>query len=633
MENFFLLIAEIWLLSALCLLLHYYSPRFGFAPLVAILGSLTGLLQSQLGVYIEPVPGFIMFFGSNVLVPVILMAVLVIYISQGAVAARSIIYVILSVSLLMIFVQFMYRQHLSFPGGGALSLESAQSTLSGFSIRTTIASLLAFLADLFAIAVFYQGMKNYTHAVPEWIVIGVSLLAGLWTDAILFRMFSDLGTRYFTDLLPGDLIGKTVSAIILWGPVSFYLVKIASKMPGYVGGESRGTLDVFYGSLEEIKKALANTQAALQYSEQERRKEEAYFRQISENIDEALWLSKPNQNHAFFVNTAYENIWGRSAKDIYSNPNSFIDSIHPEDRERVTGLFTKDNPQNYEVKYRIIRPDGTIRWVHDRIFPIFNEDGVVYRIAGISSDITDSKLAEKAQLDLNLEREKVKLMREFVGEASHDLKSPLTSINLKIHQIAKAETPEKQAQYLNELGALSKRMSQMIDDLLTLARLDQIVEQAHTQFNVNEVLNEISDMLRPVIEDKKINVVWELAETPPILVADKEDIARALTNVIENALHYTPESGLVKLQTELKSAQVIIEVSDTGVGIPREDLPLIFNRFFRAGNAHAADPSGTGLGLAIVKKIIERYRGKIEVFSELGSGTSFVISLPMASET
>lgn len=106
---------------------------------------------------------------------------------------------------------------------------------------------------------------------------------------------------------------------------------------------------------------------------------------------------------------------------------------HPDDKERVLANLSRQSQPNYDVEYRIMRPDGTVCWVRDRTFPIKNEHGQVYRIAGISEDITERKQLEKRQLDLAIERERVKLLRDFINEASHDIKSPLTAINLKIY--------------------------------------------------------------------------------------------------------------------------------------------------------------------------------------------------------
>ena len=221
------------------------------------------------------------------------------------------------------------------------------------------AFVLGLLQDCFS--GIYLGLNGFSH-LPDWIAVGIALIASLWTDAIVFSLISDLGTPDFLAVLPGDVLGKTISALALWPLVAYYLVRVAPHLPTYVGSQNRRTFDVLSGSLNEVKLALVRTEAALQKSEAERRQEAAYFQQISDHINEALWLATVNQTQAFYVNPAYERIWGRSAASLYADSQSFIDSIHPEDRERVVALLPKQSSGNYDIEFRVIRPDGTIRW-------------------------------------------------------------------------------------------------------------------------------------------------------------------------------------------------------------------------------------------------------------------------------
>lgn len=626
--NGLLLVVDVWILGGLVLYLHSLTPRFGFVPLLLVLGGVTALLQSQLGVYVEPTPGFIMFISSNVLVPVVLMSILVLYIANGAIAARMTIYGVLGISLLMLAMQVAYHLHLTLPGGGSLLGSSAEALLDLPNPRTTVASLVAFAADMFVIAIFYQGLRNHARWLPDWAVIGLALLAGLWTDAILFRFGSDLFSPDFAALLPGDVVGKTVSAFILWPVAAFYLTRIAPRLPEHVGVENRRTFDLFFGSLNDVKMALVRAEAALEKSEAERRQEAAYFQQISENVNEALWLASPNQAHAFYLNPAYERIWGRSASSLYTDPDSFINSIHPEDRARVVAGLPTQAQGNYMVEYRVVRPDGEIRWVRDRAFPIRNDQGEVYRIAGITEDITERKHIEKQQLELALERERVKLLRDFVSEFSHDLKNPLTTFNLKINQLNKAADPVKRRAYLDELSQQAARMNKMINDLLTLVRLEKWGEAPLVSADLNALVQTVCEAMRPLWEEKHLTVTLDLTAADPVVRADRDDLARALTNLVDNAVHYTPPGGRVKIETQVTPEALVIRVSDSGIGIHPNDQPHIFERFFRAANARATDPGGTGLGLAIVQKIVEQHQGRVGMESTPGQGTTFSIYLP-----
>ncbi len=627
MVNGLLLLVDLWVLGGLTLALHRISPRLGFAPLIVFIGALTILIQSQLGVFVEPFPGFIMLISSNVLVPVVVMAVLILYIADGSVAARTTIYGVLGISLFVVAIRLMYRAHLSLPGGGNFFDLPIDVVAPALNVRTILASLVAFAADMFVIAIFYQGLRNGFAHWPDWLAIGLALIASLWTDAIVFSLISDLGTPDFLAVLPGGVLGKTISALALWPLAAYYLVRVAPRLPTYVGSQNRRTFDVLSGSFNEIKVALVRTEAALEKSETERRQEAAYFRQISDHISEALWLASVNQTQAFYVNPAYEHIWGRSAASLYADPHSFIGSIHPEDHDRVIAALPSQSRGNYDIEYRVIRPDGTVRWVRDRAFPIHDAQGQVYRIAGITEDITERKRAKKQQLELAVEREKVKMLRDFVSEVTHDLKNPLTTFGLKIDLIKATADPEKRRRHLEELGAQAARMGKMIDDMLTIVRLERKGEASLTRVDVHRLIRELCAEMQPLIEAKAINLTLDLAETAPRLQADRDDLARALANLIDNGLHYTPQGGRLRVKTQVADQSLMIRVSDTGIGIPLEDQPRIFDRFFRSTNARLADPGGTGLGLVIAKKIIEQHGGQIEVTSSVGAGTTFSVYL------
>jgi signal transduction histidine kinase len=169
-------------------------------------------------------------------------------------------------------------------------------------------------------------------------------------------------------------------------------------------------------------------------------------------------------------------------------------------------------------------------------------------------------------------------------------------------------------------------MSRMIDDLLTLARLENISDSSFTAVDLNHIIREICAMRQPMIEEKQLNLTLDLAGTDPVIQADEADLGRAIANLLDNALRYTPQGGRIVIQTEAGDEEVKVRVTDSGVGIDDDDLPHIFDRFFRAGRTASID--GTGLGLAITRKIIERHQGKIEVNSVVGKGTDFILSLP-----
>jgi PAS domain S-box-containing protein len=629
MTSLLIMVASLWALGALVLLLHYYSPRVGFAPYLIVVGAVSGFLTVLADFYIQPFEGFTLYIASSVFVPVILMAVLVLYVVHGGVPARLLIFGVLGINIIGLIIQNVFQWMLSAPGGAFLDGLQTSPVVQPPELRATLASTAAFLVDMFVIAIFYQGVRNYARRLPRWVAVGVALLASLWADAILFRTLGYLGTASFTGMLPNDIIGKSISALALWPLLGYYLSVVAPKVHGERDDKGRPTLDIFFGSIVAVKLALVRTEAALERSEELRQKEAAYFQQIADHINEALWLSTPDQSYGFYVNQAYERIFGRSAARLYTGPLPSISKMHPEDRERIAQQLPAQIIEGYDIEYRIVNPDGSMRWIRDRAFPIKDANGQVYRIAGISEDVTERKEAERRQMELVLERERVKLLRDFISEASHDLKSPLTAINLRVHSLLKTTDEAKRRGYLADVEELSNRMSRMIDDLFTLTRLENTVELSVIRLNIGQVLREVVTSVQALAERKDIALTVDAPEVVVNLYADEGDLTRAFANLVDNAVHYTRNGGTVGVRARTESSRLIIQVTDNGIGISPDDLPRLFTRFFRGDNARALDATGTGLGLAIVKRVIDRAGGMVDVRSEVDKGTTFTITLPL----
>lgn len=167
----------------------------------------------------------------------------------------------------------------------------------------------------------------------------------------------------------------------IWANLTVSLVYKSSGEPDY-------SIGVVEDISERVRLEVERKQAAeaLQHSEEK-------FRQLAENIQSAFWISNANCNEILYISPAYEEIWGRSCQSLYASPPSFVEAIHPEDKARVLTVLTNQD-QGYDQEYRILQPNGTIRWVRDRAFPIYNEEGVIYRLAGIAEDITERKQSE-----------------------------------------------------------------------------------------------------------------------------------------------------------------------------------------------------------------------------------------------
>jgi PAS domain S-box-containing protein len=634
--NMILLVLNMWVVSGVVLALHYYRNRVGFVPFLFLIAGMTIIVQSQWGVYIEPIPQIFVFYSSGALVPIILMSVLVLYVVEGAVETRITIWSIIGITLFFLGAQIFVRWIAFLPGGGSLFGPLLNDLVPPLNARVTVASLSAFLADMFVIAVFYQGLINYSPRIPEWLVIGLSLLAALWTDAIVFSLIADFGTPAFFSLLPGFLVSKTISALILWPPAALYLVLLAPRLPGFLGSNNRRVFDVVFGNIQKVKQELTEAETALTNLEAERLREAFLFKQISDNISEALWLAEPAEGNIIYINTTAEKIWGIKWP---SPAQAIMNAIHPDDRESVlTDLPTRFR-EGGEIEYRILRPDGTTRWVRDRAFPIRNSQGEIYQIAGIAEDITEQKQTSDAIQKLNEQLEKRvadrtfeleqanRELEAFIYSVSHDLRAPVRAISgyseILLQDFSEALTPDgKRFQQLVLSNA--KKLGQLLDDLLVFSRygrqpISKI--QVHPEEIVGEVINELT------FDRNNQNIEFVVRALRPCQ-ADLPLLRQVFVNLLENAIKFSngQEKPRIEVGFQETDQKIVYFVKDNGVGFDMTYANKLFRVFSRLHSEN--DFQGTGVGLSIVQRIIHRHGGEVWAEAEVDKGATFYFSLP-----
>lgn len=236
-------------------------------------------------------------------------------------------------------------------------------------------------------------------------------------------------------------------------------------------------------------------------------------------------------------------------------------------------------------------------------------------------------LAEDQTELLALERAR----QEFLTNVSHELRTPLSSIKLMLETVDGSPGDEARDLFVPQALAQVDRLTVLVARLLEQAR----AESGALRLELREV--DLETVARPIVgsfepQAAAKNVRLELHPLRPVrLQADPERLAQVLVNLIDNALRFTPEGGLVTAEIDADGAEAILRVSDTGIGIPYRDLPYIFERFYVVDRSRARDISGVGLGLSIVKHIVEAHGGTITAESMLGSGTKFTARLPFAS--
>lgn len=260
------------------------------------------------------------------------------------------------------------------------------------------------------------------------------------------------------------------------------------------------------------------------------------------------------------------------------------------------------------------------RLFHLSATPLRAGAGPVSGAVAVVRDVTDLRRAER-------------LRRELTANVSHELRTPLTSIKGFTETLLAGAWADEETcrRFLTIIDAEATRLMTLVDDLTALSRLES--RAAPLQFasvRLDVLAADAVSRLHPQAERQ--SVALDAAPAPAIMVtADGNRIMQVLTNLIENAIHFTPGGGRVDVAVRADGAEAVVSVSDTGRGIPADDLPRIFDRFYRVDRSRSREAGGTGLGLAIAKHIVEAHGGRIAVRSRLGRGSVFSFTLPLAA--
>jgi len=244
-----------------------------------------------------------------------------------------------------------------------------------------------------------------------------------------------------------------------------------------------------------------------------------------------------------------------------------------------------------------------------------------------------NEMADTIQGNVRQLEETDRLRRELIANVSHDLRSPLASMRGYLETIELREqnlSPEDRARHLRTILNNVVSLSKLVEELFELSKLDAKQTLPDPEpFSIAELVQDVAVAHQPQAEERGIALRTEVAPGMPTVVADIAMIERVVSNLIENAIRYTDSGGEVAIAIERRGEEVDVHVSDTGCGIPPEDVPHVFDRFYRVEKSRSRESGGAGLGLAIVKKIIEAHDGVITVTSELEKGTTFAFRLPV----
>jgi PAS domain S-box-containing protein len=352
-------------------------------------------------------------------------------------------------------------------------------------------------------------------------------------------------------------------------------------------------------------------------------------------------------------------IFGLEPQQFGATYEAFLDIIHPDDREMVNKAYTNslENETPYSIVHRLLLKDGTVKYVNERCETFYDEKGKPVRSLGTVLDVTELKQAEETlkkwsqELEERVRRRTIELEQrsqelaeanvrleemsrhksQFLANMSHELRTPLNSIigyTKLVLDGLEGEITEEQRKDLQTVYNNSQNLLVLINGLLDLSKIEAgRVTVTNEAFTLTELLDEVLPSIKRLAEGKGLALEYTVSPGIDHLYADRAKTKQTLINILANAVKFT-EKGSIKLDVAEGDGEFLFSVSDTGMGIKKEDLKVIFDSFKQVGPSHIAGFEGTGLGLAISKQFVEMQGGRIWAESELGRGSTFTFTLP-----
>lgn len=419
------------------------------------------------------------------------------------------------------------------------------------------------------------------------------------------------------------------SSSVLVLQTSAALTGRADKIRGLEGGA-----DNYLAAPIEADELVANVNALLRMRriQVDLRDSEERFRQLTDNIDDVFWMFSVPGRALVYVSPAYAALWGGSADALREHPCGWLDAMHADDRARMAARWEglADEP-HYDEEFRIHGADGQLRWVRDRLFPVRNARGDVYRVARMSSDITARKEMEALLRTADSNK------NQFLATLAHELRNPLSPIrNAAALLGASGEgAAERQARARDVITRQVDHLAHLVDDLLDVARISEgKIVLRNEEVDLKGVIAQAIETAGPLIAARKHSLEVRQPDDAIWVTGDPVRLAQSVGNLLHNAAKFTPAGGAIVLGVEVAGdgdqRRVRISVRDNGIGIDEDNLPRIFGMFAQAAVPPDRAPEGLGIGLSLVSHLAELHGGRLEAASPgIGQGSTFTIELPL----
>jgi signal transduction histidine kinase len=372
-------------------------------------------------------------------------------------------------------------------------------------------------------------------------------------------------------------------------------------------------------SSESLQRALAD----LQSTAGTLRTTEERFRALVTATSDVVFRMSPDWSEMWQLDGQ-----GTTATTLGPARNWLSDYIHPDDQPEVTLAIAAavKSKTFFELEHRVKRPDGTFGWTLSRAVPLLDRQGQLVEWFGAARDITTRRAVEE---DL---REGDRRKNEFLATLAHELRSPLAPLRYGLEiarRGAKPGTPFERT--IEIMDRQLKHLVHLVDDLLDIGRISTgKIELRREQVNLQEVLEASAESCRSVIAAHGHTFVMAPGADAQIVDGDSDRLTQVFCNLLSNAAKYTDRGGRIELRLTRDAEEALIEVTDTGIGIPESELPHIFELFSQVGEHQSRAQGGLGIGLSLVRKLVELHQGTVSASSPgTGSGSKFSVRIPL----
>lgn len=456
-----------------------------------------------------------------------------------------------------------------------------------------------------------QGTERIYLAIPasykgEPVILRVSSsLAGVNAVASQAR-------RTGLALLALALMVAAIVVVRLTAVATKPIIRLTDSAQRMAAGDLRSDVPMETGDLQTLSVALTDLQMQMQHRLEDLEAEKDNLSAVLNGLTDAVFLLHDTEIR--FANKAAD-IFFASPRGGWRG-KEYVNLGLPASVTGLIGSYEED----IRSKIEDVGPDTSGRYLRVTVLHL-NPTEQHTRTLVVIADIT-----ERTRVD--------HVRRDFVANASHELKTPVAGIHLLAESVADAASEkdvEQALAFTEQIATESGRLSRLVQDLLDLSRLEAATISGVISDLREAVVNTLAGH-RVAARDRGLDLTFDDTSAPgedAYVKADPTDLAVALDNLLDNAIKYT-EKGSVAVSLSVSSDSVMLDVTDTGIGIPAEDLGRIFERFYRVDRARSRDSGGTGLGLSLVRHVIERANGSIEVSSTPGSGTTFRMTLTRA---